>query len=213
MGLRIGIQRGSKALLAGAVAILVATGCPPSTVTITKPRANALEDDPGVAIEVKVPQRFVTTASAVRIDGIDLVAALGLVPPFTGASGNVVIGADTIAVSAFTYSIPPTGSVVISATLTGLPSADHTLEAEAVPSGGGANTIKSRSFAVVEPMTLEAQVSASSGTPAPPFVPGNHAGNVTLGESLAAPPVALSGGAGELRAGYVPAAQARAGGL
>jgi len=191
---------------------LASTGCPPLPVTIVAPRANALVDDPGVAIEVNVPRRFVATDSTVRMDGVDLIAALGLVPPFAGAGGNVVIGADTIVVSEFTYSIPPTGSVVITATLSGLPSADHALEAEAVPSGGGANSIKTRAFAVVEPMTLEAEVIASSGTPAPPFVSGNHAGNATLGEPLAAAPVALSGGAGELRAGYIPVARARAGG-
>ena len=206
-------ERRGWALWVGAVAILLSTGCPPTTVTITKPRVNALEDDPGVAIEVKVPRSFVTTGSTVRMDGVELIAALGLVPPFAGAAGNVVIGPDTIAVSNFTYSIPPTDLIVISATLAGLPSANHTLEAEAVPSGGGANTLKTRLFAVVEPMTLEAEVIASSGTPAPPFVPGNHAGNATLGESLAAPPVTLSNGAGTLRAGYVPAAQGRAGGL
>lgn len=200
-------------LLAAGAAFLLSTGCPPMNVMITKPRVNALEDDPGVAIEVQVPRRFVLTASTLRMDGVDLIAALGLVPPFAGAGGNVVIGPDTVAVSGFTYSIPPTGNIVITATLAGLPAADHALEAEAVPSGGGANQIKTRSFAVVEPMTLEAEVIASSGTPPPPPVPGNHAGNVTLGESLAAPPVALSGGAGELRAGYIPAAQARSGGL
>jgi hypothetical protein len=191
---------------------LAATACPPTGITITKPRVNALEDDPGVAIEVKVPQSFTTTTNIVRIDGVDLIAALGLTPPFADATGNVVVGADTIAVSNFDYVIPPTGPVVISATLAGLPAANHTLQAEAHPAAGGSPNLKNRTFAVVEPMTLEAEVIASSGTPAPPPVIGNHAGNATLGEPLAAPPVALSGG-GELRAGYVPAAQARAGGL
>jgi hypothetical protein len=191
-------------------AALLATACPPTGITITKPRANALEDDPGVAIAISVPRSFTTTASLVRIDGVDLIAALGLVPPFADASGNVVIGPDTVAVSDFDYVIPPTGPVVISATVSGLPAADHTLQAEAQPSGGGPASLKSRTFAVVEPMTLEAEVIASSGTPPPPVVSGNHAGNATLGESLAAPPVSNAGG--ELRAGYVPVAQARSGG-
>jgi len=194
-------------------AALVATACPPSTVTINLPRANALLDDPGVAIDLTVPQSFTPTATIVRIDGVDLVTALGLVPPFANASGSITVGADTIAVTGFTWTIPPSGPVAITATLTGLPIADHVLEAQGFPSGGGAATTKSRSFAVVEPMTLEAHEIASSGTPAMPPVSANHAGNATLGESLAAPPVALSNGAGTLRAGYVPAAQGRAGGL
>jgi hypothetical protein len=194
-------------------AALFATACPPAGPTINLPRANALVDDPGVAIDLKVPQSFTPTATIVRVDGVDLVAALGLVPPFANASGSVAIGADTIAVTGFTWTIPPSGPVAITATLTGLSSADHVLDAQAFPAAGGATVTKSRSFAVVEPMTLEAHEIASSGTPAPPPVSANHAGNATLGESLAAPPVALSNGAVQLRAGYVPAAQGRAGGL
>jgi hypothetical protein len=203
----------SLGLCALALVAALATGCPPAGVTIVAPRVGALEDDPGVAIEVRVPQSFVPTASVVRMDGVDLIAALGLTPPFAGAGGNVVIGADTIAVSDFTYAIPPTGPVVITATLTGLPAADHTLQTQAQPNAGGGPNLKNRVFAVVEPMALAAEVIASSGTPALPPVTGNHAGNATLGEPLAAPPVALSNGAGELRAGYVPAAQGRSGGL
>jgi hypothetical protein len=123
-----------------------------------------------------------------------------------------VIGPDTIAVTGFSWTVPPSGPVVITATLTGLASNDHVLEAQAFPAGGGASVTKSRPFAVVEPMTLEAHAIASAGTPPPPPVSGPHAGNATLGEPLAAPPVALSGG-GELRGGYVPAAHGRTGGL
>jgi len=192
-------------------AVLLATACPPTTVTINLPRANALVDDPGVAIALTVPRSFTPTATIVRVDGVDLVAALGLVPPFANAGGSVAIGADRVAVTGFTWTVPPSGPVAISATLTGLASADHVLAAEAFPAAGGASVAKSRSFAVVEPMTLEAHEIATAGTPAPPPVPTNHAGNATLGESLAAPPVALANGAGQLRAGYVPAAQGRVG--
>lgn len=195
-----------------ALAMLASTACPPSTVTITRPRANALIDDPGVAIEVRVPRRFVHDATSLRVDGVDLVAALGLTPPFADASGVVAIGTDVVSVTGFTYAIPASGDIAIAAALAGLSSADHAIEVEAFPSDGGASTRKSRLFAVVEPMTLEAEAIASSGTPAAPFVPGSRAGNATLGEPLAAPPVAFASG-GSLRAGYVPAAQARAGGL
>jgi hypothetical protein len=204
-------RRSRSARLCLAVALALATGCPPANPTIVAPKPNALLDDPGVAIEIQVPRRFVHDATIVRVDGVDLVAALGLVPPFAGAAGNVAIGGDVVAVSGFDYVIPPTGVIVIRATLAGLASADHLLEAEAFPSAGGDPTERSRAFAVVEPMTLEAEVIASAGTPAAPPVPANHAGNATLGEPLAAAPVALANDAGSVRAGYVPAAQARAG--
>lgn len=206
-------MRGRALGIAWGAALLVAAGCPAPTVSIVAPRANALLDDPSVAIEVRVPRRFVLDAAALRVDGVDLAAALGLVPPFADASGNVVIGGEVVAVAGFDYEIPASGDVWIRATLAGLASADHVVEAEALPSGGGAATTKSRSFAVVAPMTLEAETIASSGTPPPPPIPGNRMGNATLGEPLAAPPVALASGAGELRPGYVPAAQARAGGF
>jgi hypothetical protein len=197
-----------RSLLLVGVASLLATGCPPPNVSIPKPRANALADDPTVAIEVLVPRRFTAEASTVTLDGVDLVAALGLVPPFADAAGNVVIGGQPVAISDFDYEIPASGPVVIRATLSGLAVDDHVLDAQAQPVVSG--SFRSRIFAVVEPMTLEAEVIASSGTPAPPLVIGNHVGNATLGESLAGPPVGRAGG-GSLRSGYVPAAQARAG--
>lgn len=202
-------MRRSYAWGIAAGALVAATGCPPATITISKPAANALEDDPAIVLELSVPRRFVPGGSVVRIDGVDLIAALGLVPPFENASGLVEIGSDTIAVSDFDYVIPSSGRVTMSAVLAGLPSADHLLEVEAVPTAGGAATIVPRAFAVVEPMTLEASAIASSGTPRPPFTPGPRIGNATLGESLAGAAIPLAGG-GSLRPGYVPSAQAKA---
>jgi hypothetical protein len=99
----------------------------------------------------------------------------------------------------------------LTATLAGLSTGNHTLEAEAPPSAGGAPTIRSNLFAVALPFTKALEVIAAAGTPPPGLlVIGNHAGNATLGESLAAPPVGIAGG-GEVRAGFVPAAQGRAG--
>jgi hypothetical protein len=97
----------------------------------------------------------------------------------------------------------------LTATLTGLSPGDYALEAEAAKPGGGL-TAKTAAFAIVEPFGLAADVIASAGTPPPgPVTLPNRPANATLGESLAAPPVGISGG-GEIRAGYVPAAAARA---
>ena len=200
-------------LVAFASVALLLAGCPLDTVQISAPKVGALQDDPAVALEVKIGRNHVPTSAVVLVDGVDLIAALGLVPPFAGASGNVVIGADVVAVSDFDYAIPPTTDPYrITATLTGLSAGDHAIHAEALRGAGGTSA-RDRVFAVVEPFTLEAHVIASSGTPPPgPVVVGNHVGSASLGESLAAPPVGISGG-GEIRAGFVPTAQARAGGL
>jgi hypothetical protein len=97
----------------------------------------------------------------------------------------------------------------LTATLTGLSPGDYALEAEAAKPGGEI-TAKTAAFAIVEPFGLAADVIASAGTPPPgPVTLPNRPANATLGESLAAPPVGISGG-GEIRAGYVPAAAARA---
>lgn len=199
--------RRSLFALAAAV-VLLGSGCPLSTVAILNPRVASLQDDPAISLDVKVGRNFVQTGTVVRVDGVDLIAALGLVPPFAGASGNVTIGSDLVAVSNFSYTIPAaTDPIRLTATLAGLSPGDHTLQAEAPPPGGGAPTIKSNLFAVVEPFTKELEVIAAAGTPPPGLlVVGNHAGIVTLGESLAGPPVGIAGG-GELRAGFVPAAR------
>jgi len=198
----------------GAAIVLLGSGCPLSTVAIQSPRTSSLQDDPAISLDVMVGRNFVQTATVVRVDGVDLIAALGLTPPFAGASGNVTIGSDLVAVSNFSYVIPAaTNPIRLTATLAGLSAGDHTLEAEAPPPGGGTPTIKSNLFAVALPFTKELEVIASAGTPPPGLlVIGNHVGGATLGESLAGPPVGIAGG-GTLRSGFVPAAQGRAGGF
>lgn len=199
-----------RPLRLAALALLLA-GCPLDTVQISAPKVGALQDDPAVALDVKIGRNHVATSAVVLVDGVDLIAALGLAPPFAGASGNVVIGADVVAVSDFDYAIPPTGPYQITATLTGLSAGDHAIHAEALLGAGGTSS-RDRVFAVVEPFTLEADAIASSGGPLPgPVVVGNRVGSASLGESLAAPPVGVSGG-GEIRAGFVPVARARADG-
>jgi hypothetical protein len=192
----------------GAVVVLIGSGCPLSTVAIQNPRAGSLHDDPAVSLDVLVGRNLVQTATVVRVDGVDLIAALGLTPPFTGASGTVAIGGDLVAVSNFSYVIPAaTDPIRLTATLAGLAAGDHTLEAEAASPTGGAPTIKSNPFAVALPFTKELEVLASAGTPPSGLlVIGSRVGAATLGESLAAPPVGIAGG-GSLRSGFVPAAQ------
>lgn len=197
----------------GLATLLLAAGCPLRKVSIRQPQDGSLHDDPGVAVSVRVGRNFVHTGASVRVDGVDLIAALGLTPPFAGASGSVVIGSETVVVTDFTYEIPaPPTPIHVSATLTGLSVGDHVLESEAPPSEGGAPGFDTHAFAVTEPFTLAGEVLASAGTPPPGLVTlGGRPAAVTLGDPLAAPPVGIAGG-GALRPGFVPAAQARSGG-
>jgi len=202
--------RAAAILLAASCLLATAASCPLQTVQISKPRAGLLSDDPALDVDVRVGRNFAPTSAGVRVDGVDLIAALGLTPPFAGASGSVSIGGNLVAVTGFSYAIPSTDPVAITATLAGLPAGDHVLEADALPQGGGAATVKTAAFAVVEPFTDEAELIASAGTPPPaPVALGTRAGNASLGEPLAAPPVALAAG-DALRAGFVPVARGRA---
>jgi hypothetical protein len=202
--------RNAGVLLAASCLLATAASCPLQTVQISKPRAGLLSDDPSLAVDVRVGRNFASTSAAVRVDGVDLIAALGLIPPFAGASGSVAIGGELVTVTNFSYAIPSSDPVAVTATLSGLAAGAHLLEASALPSGGGPATVKSASFAVVEPFTRFSDVMASAGTPPPGAVAiGTRAGTASLGEPLAAPPVGLAGG-GSLRAGFVPAAHGRA---
>lgn len=208
-------HRSPLAILAGVAlaSLLVAAGCPLRKVTIVEPRDASLHDDPGIAVSVRIGRNFVHTGAAVRVDGVDLAAALGLVPPFAGESGVVVIGAHGIAVTGFTYEIPAAPDPIrVSATLAGLAVGDHTLEVEAPPIEPGAPGLDVHAFVVTEPFTLAAGVVPSAGTPPPGLVtlPGRPSA-VTLGDGFAAPPVGLADG-GSLRSGFAPVARARSGG-
>ena len=207
--------RSPVAILAGVglASLLLAAGCPLRRVTIVEPRDASLHDDPGVAVSARIGRNFVHTGAVVRVDGVDLAAALGLVPPFADASGVVVIGAQSVAVTGFRYEIPAAPDPIrVSATLTGLAVGDHTLEVEAPPIEPGVPGLDVHVFAVAEPFALAAEVLPSAGTPPPGLVtlPGQP-GAVTLGDGLAAPPVGLADG-GSLRPGFAPVARARSGG-
>lgn len=197
----------------GIAGLLLAAGCPLRTVSIVQPRDGSLHDDPDVSVAARIGRNFVHDAAVARIDGVDLVAALGLVPPFADASGVVAIGGASVAVSGFTYEIPaPPDPIRVSATLVGLAVGDHVLEVEAPPIEVGAPAgLDVHAFAVTEPFTLEAAVLPSAGTPPPGLVtlPGRPR-SVTLGDGLAAPPVGYAGG-GSLRSGFTPVARARSG--
>ena len=88
------------------VPALLAARCGLQSIVIDAPFHGALLEDPGhaVALAARVGTNFDMASVEVRLDGVDLVAALGLVPPFAGASGVVVIGSTPVSISQFSFS-------------------------------------------------------------------------------------------------------------
>jgi hypothetical protein len=199
--------------LLAAAGLILAPGCTPPSVRIVSPRDGALVDDAAVAASITIPQPgFDLLSGTVRIDGVDLVDALGLTAPFSGEGGVVVIGGQPVAIADFSYAVPATGPAAISFTATGLGLGAHVLEAQASRSGG-AIAVRVSDFERVEPFGLAAEVIAAAGQPmglaSSPL--GARLGNATLGEAAAGPPSPMAGG-GTLREGFVPVARALAAG-
>jgi hypothetical protein len=182
-------------------------GCPLSGVLVETPGDGGLVDDASVQVQVAYGRDLAAAGNELRIDGVELIAALSLVPPFSDAGGVVSIGGTPVTVSDFDYEIPAQDPVVIRVKLAGLDPGLHAIEGRgfdlfSVP------VAKTTSFELLaDPMTLELDGVASAGGRATPVISGTRVGKSSLGESLASPPVALSGGAGSVRQGFVPAAQ------
>jgi hypothetical protein len=182
-------------------------GCPLSGVLVESPPDGGLVDDATVQVQVAYGRDLGAHLNELRIDGVELIGSLGLTPPFADAGGVVSIGGTPITVSDFDYEIPAEDPVVVRAKLAGLDPGLH-----AVAGRGfdllGTPVSKATGFELLaDPMTLELDVAASAGGRATPVISGTSIGKSSLGESLASPPVGLSGGAGSVRQGFVPAAQ------
>jgi hypothetical protein len=201
------VARLRVSLLAAASLLLVAqSSCPPpSFVRVDAPANGALIDDPSVHVSISVSRDFDAPESVVRVDGVDLIAALGLTPPFANASGVVSIGGTPVTIASFTYSIPAQQPVQISLDATGLAPGAHALEAEANPPSGPPVSTSSGFDQLSGLFGLELDLVANAGGPAKQVISATSVRKSALGESVAAPPVALSGG-GTLRQGFVPAA-------
>ena len=192
---------------------LLAAPCGLRSIVIDAPFDGALLEDPGhtVALAARVGTNFNVPSVEVRLDGVDLVAALGLVPPFTDAAGVVVIGPDSIAISGFSFTATNPRFVDLAAS--GLPLGAHALEVEGDKNDGSGSVVDAAGFEIFDPFALALEALVPGG--ARPRDAGSEGTlfGATLGQPLAAPPVALSDG-GELRSGFVEASEALiAGGL
>ncbi len=176
------------------------------TIVVDEPRVTLI-DDPAIQVAARVGGNFVKTSVQVRLDGVDLIAALGLTPPFFAASGAVLVGSDLVTVSGFSFD-SQVGPMTIDLALAGLSPGTHAVAVQGTRSGDGQPFADTASFQVVDGFALAAEVvpAAAIEEPETSGAEGTLFG-ASFGEPFASEPVALTGG-GTLRQGFVEVSEA-----
>jgi len=176
---------------------------------IDQPAEGELFDEDPILFAARVGRNFDETTLSVELDGTDLIAALGLVPPFQGAGGNVLLGSgDVVTVSDFEFSTTNPSAFLVSGSVVGLAIGPHTLEVV------GLNQTTSLFVSDLHPferLLLFQQAAPGLAAAALPFGPDSGGvegtlANASLAAPLAGPPVFFADGS-ELRAGLVEAAE------
>jgi hypothetical protein len=181
------------------------------TIQIDRPADTLLVADGTLVVAARVAGAFDPTTVEARLDGVDVIAALGLMPPIVAASGVVQIGPDMVAISDFDYDPGQAGSAKhLRFLATGLSQGMHQLEVSGLKSADQSLTLRTADFDVIPALSLVAQTLSSHALLLGPIglSTGDELRAVSAGEPLAAPPVGLSDG-GELRSGFLEAAEAR----
>jgi hypothetical protein len=183
-------------------------GQPLTTVKLDQPRAAQLFDDPSPLVRGagRVGTNFALGSIEVRLDGVDLVSALGLTPPFQSQGGAVVLPSGSVTISGFAVHTPG-GQHSVSFDVAGLAESPHTLEISALRIVNPAVVAASTSFALISPLGIAAQGFPAAARAVPAAAPGGVLAHQTAGEAGAAAPVAIPGGS-QLRSGFVPVAAA-----
>ncbi len=210
MGSRAGAVLLAAALLSAATGMRCGGGGP--TVRIDVPLDPALLAGGATALSAVTGAGFQTASITVELDGVDLVAALGLVPPFSGQGGAVLLpgGPATVADFAIQQGSPASLNR-IDADVAGLAAGPHTLVVTAL----NAQSVLASDQADFEVVEAFGQAAAAlSSAPAPPsFFPLTPipVANASLGEAAASPPIGTAAG-DTVRSGFVEAAEQRIGG-
>lgn len=181
---------------------------PFATVKVDQPRALQLFDDPSPVVHGagRVGTNFGLASIEVRLDGVDLVSALGLSPPFQGQGGAVVLPSGPVVVSGFSVQTPG-GQHTVSFDVAGLSESAHTHAISAVRTADHVPVTASAGFSLVSPLGLAAQGFPAAARALPAAAPGGVLAHQTAGEAGAAAPLAIPGG-GSLRSGFTPVAEA-----
>ncbi len=112
--------------LAATTALLLGMSCGGvDGVRITEPGVGAQLTEGSVRIVAEVKESIDPTTVSLEVNGVDLIAALGLTHPFLDEAGRVVIGSDEIAVSSFDFEPPASGTTRLFVDLAGLAPGDH----------------------------------------------------------------------------------------
>jgi len=196
-------------LLGALLGLSLGPSCgPKATLTIHSPRDGEILVTGVVEVDADAGRKLDGTSLTLELEGVDLAAALGLVPPFSDESGVVAVGAALVAVTGFTIATPVQGPHVVAATLSGLPPGRYVLSLSGEVSGSTTLVSRALDLVVVEALVLEASDVPAAGLPggAVALPTQGVLGNASLGQALAAPPIATQGGA-SIRSGHVEVAE------
>jgi hypothetical protein len=201
----------SRAILLGVLGLLLLTNtgvrCKTfNSVVIDLPKAEAIFDSDPVPVSVRIGPSFDPLSVEMLLNDTDLIAALGLTPPFSGAGGVANVGGDLVTVSNFNFP-GGTGVKFVTLELSALDTDDQELVVRATHANLS-QIERLRAFVFVDFFTQELEILSAAGLaePVQSEVGGSILANASLGDPFAAPPVSLTDG-GTLRQGFVEAAE------
>jgi hypothetical protein len=179
---------------------------------ITEPREAQIVPGASVRASSTVLRSFDPASVTVTIDGVDVTAAVGLVPPFADEGAVVIVGGVPVTVSDFDFVFPPNGPYALSLVFTGLPTGSHQLGLTATPTAGGAPTALVRNFVRVDGFADTARATAAAALAAPVPADGGQHRVASIGGEPAGPAVSQSDG-GKVRPGFASVSESiRSGG-
>lgn len=185
--------------------------CNPPRVSIQTPGEAQIIDDSSVLATGRVARALDETTGELIVDGVDLLDALGVVPPFANVAGVVVIDGAPVQVSEFSWTGAPGQADTVSVRLAGLPADAHLLELKAFDPGPAVVRSVTRAFLVSEPLALVLEAFDAGGLRAgAQALPLGEASAASLGAALSAGEIPIAGGE-SIREG-LPAAAAALGG-
>lgn len=177
-------------------------------ILIREPAPGELETDDAVRLEARIAPAIDAPSVAVRLGGVDLIGQLGLVPPFSGQGGSLLIGADLVVVSNFDFD-PGGPFPQLSLDADGLSLGAHDFEVSGFRPSDSVTVVAARQFVMVGPLDEKVRATVAAGLLRPSRTQsGFRLGNAAAGDVSAGTPISYPDGS-QLRAGVVEAIEAR----
>jgi hypothetical protein len=179
-----------------------------SGIRFHEPAADALRADGAVQVSARTGEDLGEASLELAIEEIGLAFALGLTPPFLDETGVVLLDGHPIVVTGFSV-FTADGSRHVQASLAGLPPGLFRLAVSGRDPRTGVSSQAHVSFRVVDSFSLEATDLPAAGLPGGATVSESEGilANASLGQAIAAPPLATLGGH-TIRSGHVEKAEA-----